>query len=139
MLQFNATFLIAMFSFVVFIIIMNAIFYKPVLSIMKKREDYILNNSKNAKEFSEKATELDKDKEDQILSTQQDCRQDVKTQIEQTKKSANEKISDARKNAQVELKSLKENLHNSANEVSKVVNDNILNDLASTISDKLIG
>ena len=38
MMEFNATFLIAMLSFVVFIMIMNAIFYNPILSIIRKRE-----------------------------------------------------------------------------------------------------
>ena len=44
MVEFNATFLIAMLSFVVFIMIMNAIFYNPILDIMRKREEYINSN-----------------------------------------------------------------------------------------------
>ena len=45
MFEFNATFLVAMISFVVFIIIMNAILYKPILSIIEERQAYIDKNN----------------------------------------------------------------------------------------------
>ena len=58
MIEFNATFIIAMLSFVIFILIMNAVFYQPVLNIIRKREDYIqsnyedsANSEKNAKQI----------------------------------------------------------------------------------------
>ena len=44
MLEFNATFIVAIISFAVFIVIMNAIFYRPILEIIKKRDDYINSN-----------------------------------------------------------------------------------------------
>ena len=55
MIEFNATFLVAMLSFVVFIMIMNAIFYRPILNIMRKRDEYINSNYDEAKELSEQA------------------------------------------------------------------------------------
>ena len=55
MIEFNATFLIAMLSFVVFILIMNAIFYQPILNIIRKRDDYIDSNYADSKELLEKA------------------------------------------------------------------------------------
>ncbi len=56
MIEFNATFLVAMLSFVVFILIMNAIFYNPILGIIRKREDYISSNYEDSKRFEEDAT-----------------------------------------------------------------------------------
>ena len=44
MFEFNATLIVAMISFVVFMFIMNAIFYRPILNIIKKRDDYINSN-----------------------------------------------------------------------------------------------
>ena len=49
MLEFNATFIVAMLSFIVFITIMNAIFYKPILSVIEKRKDFIDSNYIDAK------------------------------------------------------------------------------------------
>ena len=53
MLEFNATFLVSMISFIVFIIIMNAIFYKPILGVIEERENFIndhYNDAKNSKD-----------------------------------------------------------------------------------------
>jgi predicted PurR-regulated permease PerM len=58
MIEFNATFLVAMFSFVLFILIMNAIFYRPILNIIRKREDYIASNTESVQKFEQKAEEL---------------------------------------------------------------------------------
>ena len=54
MLEFNATFFIAMFSFVVFMIIMNAILYKPLERIVKERQDLIDKNHQKAQTAKEK-------------------------------------------------------------------------------------
>lgn len=49
MLEFNATFLVSMISFIVFIIIMNAIFYKPILGVIEEREKFINDHYNDAK------------------------------------------------------------------------------------------
>ena len=49
MFEFNATLIVAMFSFVVFMFIMNAIFYRPILNIIRKRENYVNDNYEAAK------------------------------------------------------------------------------------------
>ena len=70
MIEFNATFIVAMLSFVLFIMIMNAIFYKPVLNIMRKREEYINSNYQEAKEFSQRAEEFNTQRNEKIKETQ---------------------------------------------------------------------
>ena len=76
MIEFNATFIVAMLSFVLFIMIMNAIFYKPVLNIMRKREEYINSNYQEAKEFSQRAEEFNTQRNEKIKETQAKCRID---------------------------------------------------------------
>ena len=66
MIEFNATFLIAMLSFVVFILIMNAIFYQPVLNIIRKRDDYINSNYADSKEILEEAKLLENERKNKI-------------------------------------------------------------------------
>ena len=53
MLEFNATFFIAMVSFVVFMVIMNAILYKPLERIVKERQDLIDKNHQKAQTAKE--------------------------------------------------------------------------------------
>ena len=48
MLEFNATFFVAMFSFIIFMIMMNAILYKPITRIEEERENLISKNYKDA-------------------------------------------------------------------------------------------
>ena len=43
-MEFDATFLIAAISFIVFVFIMNKIFYAPILNIMKARQDFVEEN-----------------------------------------------------------------------------------------------
>ena len=58
MIEFNATLIVAILSFVVFMVIMNAIFYRPILNIIRKREDYIDTNYKDEKDITKKAKEI---------------------------------------------------------------------------------
>ena len=48
-MEFNATFLIAAFSFILFVIIMNLIFYKPIEKIVNEREAFVDENFDEAK------------------------------------------------------------------------------------------
>ena len=48
-MELNATFLIAAISFIVFVIIMNFIFYKPIEKIVREREKFIDENFDEAK------------------------------------------------------------------------------------------
>ena len=48
-MEFNATFLIATISFIVFVIIMNFIFYKPIEKIVNERENFVDDNYTEAK------------------------------------------------------------------------------------------
>ena len=44
-MEFNATFLVSAISFILFVFIMNAILYKPVIKIMEEREAFLKSNS----------------------------------------------------------------------------------------------
>ena len=54
-MEFNATFIAALVSFIVFIIIMNWILYKPISDIVEKRKKFIDENNNEAKNNSEKS------------------------------------------------------------------------------------
>ena len=60
MLEFNATFFVAMASFVIFMMIMNAILYKPLERIVKERQDIIDKNNLKSKIADEKCDVLEK-------------------------------------------------------------------------------
>ena len=73
MLEFNATFFIAMFSFVVFMIIMNAILYKPLERIVKERQDLIDKNHQKAQTAKEKYDVLKQWQESSMAKAQKEA------------------------------------------------------------------
>lgn len=139
MIEFNATFLVAMLSFVVFIFIMNAIFYNPILSIMRKRDAYINSNYDDAKKYSAKANEFIVEREDKLKKTKIKCRNDVKNVVTKAQEMASEKTRAAREQAKSKIQSKKEALLKDEQALKNVVKSTVVNDLATSIASKFLG
>ncbi len=138
MFEFNATFLIAMVSFVLFIIIMNKILYKPILSIVNEREAYIDGNNKAALDSKSKIKNILDDKEkrlnDAALKSKQLIAERVQTENENAAKLAEE----AKAKSLSDINSAKENLKDEANRTKEILKTNVV-DLAESISAKVLG
>lgn len=139
MVEFNATLIIAMFSFVVFIMIMNAIFYNPILKIMKKRDEYITSNYDEAKNYNEKADEYTKQYDSKIKETQNSCRINIRNIVEEAHKEANIKTQTAREQAKTDIQSRKNELSKDEETLKDIVKNTVVKDIASTIETKLLG
>ncbi len=139
MLEFNATFLVAMFSFVVFILIMNAIFYNPILRIIRQREDYINSNYEDVKRFDASTKEFTDTRSAKLEQTQKECRHDIRQIVSQAHALANDKISAARENSKNIVKQKKEALISEGENLKNTVKDTVVSDLASKITSKLLG
>ena len=57
MLEFNWTFIASAINFLVLLFILNAILFKPLLKIIKEREDTVKGNLDSAKEMTGKREE----------------------------------------------------------------------------------
>ena len=57
MLEFNWTFIASAINFLVLLFILNAILFKPLLKIIKEREDTVKGNLDSAKEMTSKREE----------------------------------------------------------------------------------
>lgn len=138
MIEFNATFLVAMLSFVVFIMIMNAIFYRPILNIMRKRDEYINSNYDEAKELSEQAEKLDIKKSETIQQTQNECRTEIKNVVENAQGLASKNVQDARTEVKNEIQLKKDSLVRESEALEGVLKSNVVTDLASSITSKFM-
>lgn len=138
MIEFNATFLVAMLSFVVFIMIMNAIFYRPILNIMRKRDEYINSNYDEAKEFSEQAEKLDIKKAEIIQQTQNECRTEIKNVVENAQGLASKNVQDARTEVKNEIQLKKDSLVRESEALEGVLKSSVVTDLASSITSKFM-
>lgn len=138
MIEFNATFLVAMLSFVVFIMIMNAIFYRPILNIMRKRDQYINSNYDEAKELSEQAEKLDIKKAETIQQTQNECRTEIKNVVENAQGLASKNVQDARTDVKNEIQLKKDSLVRESEALEGVLKSSVVTDLASSITSKFM-
>ena len=137
MIEFNATFIVAMLSFALFIIIMNAIFYNPILSIMRKREKYINSNYADSKKFEESAAEFEQTHAQKIKETQDKCRQEFKERIGEVQTIATSELRNARENSKTEIQNRKDNLYQKENRIKDELNRTVVKDLANDITKKL--
>ena len=138
MFEFNATLIVAIVSFVVFMIIMNNIFYRPILNIIKKREQYVDSNYSEADNNIKKSQELQAKRESAISNKKLECRQKIESTIDQAQKISIQKTNEQREINKQEIQSKKEILYKEKQNLKIDINNNVVKDLADTISDKII-
>lgn len=137
MFEFNATIIVAMISFVVFMFIMNAIFYRPILDIIKKREDYINSNYKDSEQLEKSADEFKQTHAQKIKETQDRCRQEFKEKISEVQNLASAEVRNARENSKTEIQTGKDNLYEKENILKENLKNTVVGDLASEITKKI--
>ena len=138
MFEFNATLIVAIVSFVVFMIIMNNIFYRPILNIIKKREQYVDSNYSEADNNIKKSQELQAKRESAISNKKLECRQKIESTIDQAQKISIQKTNEQREINKQEIQSKKEILYKEKQNLQLDINNNVVKDLADTISNKII-
>lgn len=138
MLEFNATFIIAMISFVIFILIMNWIFYKPILGVIEEREKFINDHYNHAKNSKDKADALLKDKDERLNKTLSDSRKIVSNKVEEANKNSKTLTEEAKKSSQDKIEEAKKNLSLDEKNTTEAIKNNV-KDLAENISSKILG
>lgn len=139
MFEFNATLIVAMFSFVVFMFIMNAIFYRPILNIIRKRENYVNGNYETAKTLESKAEEYNTEYQKKLNNAKEQEREVLSAKIDNAQKKSFKTTQEANEKAKIEITSNKELIEKNKNELIDNINSNIINNLASDIVRKIAG
>ena len=73
-MEFNATFLVSVISFIIFTIIMNKIFYKPLENVMDERQKFIDDAKSDALNSNNRADAILKEKEDRLNKSASDSK-----------------------------------------------------------------
>ena len=137
-MEFNATFLVSFVSFIVFVVLMNQILYRPLDKIVRERKQFVDGNYNDANTANQKASALIKDRADRIAKAGSDAR---KTMVEITDTAKNEKAqvcARAKNVANEEVKAKKEELANTSRQVSEELKGHVVG-IAETISSKILG
>lgn len=109
-MEFNATFLVSAISFILFTIIMNKIFYKPLESVMNEREKFINDNIYDAKLSSDKADVITKDREEKLNKSHVDAKSLVSRKINDANENSRNLTEQAKQKSKEDIKSAKEAL-----------------------------
>lgn len=137
-MEFNATFLISAISFILFTLIMNKIFYKPLGKIMNERENFINDNLNDAKISNDKAEFLLKDKDEKLAKSLIEARAIVSKELDatnkqsaqitaQAKQKAKNEVDLAKQNLSCEVEGFEDELNSKINELSEFLKNKIIN------------
>lgn len=105
MLEIDGTLIVAMISFVIFMFIMNIVFYQPILKIMQERKSYLAENSRESFEAEKKARELIEERISELKSARVEAAEIINSGTERLKFEHKEKISSLA--SQIETEDLK--------------------------------
>ena len=137
-MEFNATFLATIISFIVFVFLMNKILYAPVLNIMSERKAFINGNYKAAEDNNAKSDALIQEKEEKLADAKEDARNKYNETLSDFKSQKVEIVADAQNSAKDKLEQSKVDLENLSNDVKQGLKSS-MTDLANDIVEKVIG
>lgn len=99
MFDFDATLPLMAVQFLLLVVILNAIFYKPMTRVIEERSDYIRSNEQDAKTRLAKAEELAKQYEQELASTRRKAQSIIESAQVAAQKVAAEEIGKAQEEA----------------------------------------
>lgn len=137
-MEFNATFLATIITFIVFVILMNKILYAPILSIMEERRAFIDGNYREAEDNDIRAQGLAEEKEEKLQEAKDEAKEKYTEIVDDFKSQRSDIVADAQNSAKEELERSKIELENVSNEVKNNLKGS-MTDLANDIVEKVIG
>ncbi len=137
-MEFNATFLVSAISFIIFTVVMNKIFYKPLERVMDERQKFIDDAKSDALNSNNQAEVILKIKEDRLNKSASDSKKIVADKLEAANKNSRILTDNAKQKTQDEISSVKSTLQNEAHQTSEELKLKV-KDLAEVISSKVLG
>ena len=137
-MEFNATFLVSAISFLVFVFIMNMIFYAPLTDIIEKREKLVDDTLNEAKNSRDKASSILTERENKLTKARDDSKKIISSSVEKANADSKEMILKAKDDSTNEINSKKADLAAQNSDVQSRLSDTV-NELANVITTKILG
>ena len=137
-MEFNATFLVSIVSFLIFVFVMNKIFYKPLTKIVNEREKILEENFNEAKVLNDYADKILEDREQKLNEAEQESRNIISEKIQQYNLQSKEKIIEVSKKS-AEIINEKKVAMEQEMESAKIELNTEVWGLAEQISSKVLG
>ena len=137
-MEFNATFIVSAISFIVFTLIMNAIFYKPLEKVVSERQKFVDETLEEAKLHTEKSEALLKDKAKKLETTKHEAKKIIVEKADEVKNQKALMASEAQQKAAKTIDVAKDELQKSKDVAQEVLSEETKK-LAQDISSKILG
>lgn len=137
-MEFNATFIVSIISFILFVIVMNKIFYAPITKIVEEREKKLKNNYDDADWYNQAAEGILKVRNEKLLRTDEKSRSIIADKIETYNNQSKKVTTEAAQKSVEEIKARKEALNIEKQQAESVLNAKT-KELAQMISSKIMG
>lgn len=137
-MEFDATFLIAVISFLVFVYLMNKIFYAPILKIMQDRQALVEQNFQNAHDTKKAVEAQVAHRNNELDKSREEARTLIAEHSQKFKAERNIRIAQYKEQLYSDVVNQREDMRNSAIEAKEVLKDNVVN-IAKDISQLILG
>lgn len=137
-MEFNATFIASAISFIIFAIIMNAIFYKPLQKVVFERQNFIDETNEEAKAHREKSEAILKDKAQKLENSKHEAKKIIADTADAVKAQKSTLTVNAQQDAVQKVENAKGALKKSSDEVQDSLAEKS-QDLAQSIASKILG
>lgn len=138
MLEIDATAIVIAISFIVFMVIMNAIFYEPLLKLQDNREDYIENNKQQAHNYESEAKGLLSEHNENIKQAKKQAKDIISHVVDNAKTEKNNKIVEANQRSAEKIQSFHDEMAVAKTQIKESLSSDML-EIAQQISTKILG
>ncbi|MDW7645156.1 MAG: ATP synthase F0 subunit B [Desulfuromonadales bacterium] len=138
MIEINGTIIVQFVNFVVLMVALNFILYKPLRSMLQKRKETIDGSHQRAKDLAVQVEEKMAAYQEKLQEAKMTAGKEKATMKEEAVAKETEILSAARQSATATLESMKEKVAGEAEEARKALRSDAEN-LASDIAAKLLG
>ena len=135
-MEFNATFVISAISFILFTVIMNKIFYKPVGNIINERQKFIDDTIETAKKSDSEADNILKIRDEKLGDSLKNSKKIISDKTADANKDAAKILFQARESSKNRISAVKENLFVQANDLDREMEQRVDN-LSDLIVNKI--
>lgn len=137
-MEFNATFLVSAISFIVFVFLMNMIFYAPLEKIMTEREKLVKDTLNDAQKYKQDAEKLLLDRDLKLSQAADESKKIINDSVKKANIKAKEQIDTAKANSVEEINTKKAKLQEEHDDVKSKLAETE-KELAKVISQKVLG
>ena len=134
----NATLPLMAVQFVLLVVVLNALFYKPLGKAIDERSDYIRNNLKEARELKEKSEALAEQYERELRDVRRQAQETIATAKAEADKIATAKINEAQQQVLAQKQEAADEIEAQKAEAMKSLEQQV-DALSNQILEKLLG